>query len=1215
MHLQGFKSFKERTTIYFDDGITGIVGPNGCGKSNIVDALFWVMGEQSVKHLRGSSMRDLIFSGSEKHRPASFAQVDLVLQNEELKHIHIGQQVVRPSEIQLTRKVYRNGETEYRINSSPCRLRDIQEVFMDTGAGAKSYSIIAQGEINRLVQAKPEERRTMIEEVAGITKFKMRKKESLRKMEQTTANLERISDLKSEIKKNLRGLEAQAEKAKKARTLKQKVRKYDLIVSGDQCFHLLRGLDEARKRSDYLLESKEEASRERAKIENELELDRQQKLELTEQLDEQQLEINQLGNKLAAGEERVLLLRKSIEDKRQLQENYSKDVQQIHDDQRELTEEEKKVAAEISELVSRQNETLDLAGMEAELGKSKDNFSDSELLLKTLCDKNRDVEQSVFDSKRELESIRLRRGVISEDLSSLELEISEIDSQSIQLNAQLLQAREQVATKESLAAEITKKTTELKRQLQETETQLVDASAEANHFLEKKTRAEAQKESLESFFHASEMSEQDAKALSEILGDFPKTLAHALEVPDAYRKSCETVLENQLNDVLCSGEFPFEKIEALLSKNLTATLAVFLPEQSSETNQESSGADSHARPFLRFDVQELNQFITAPDDLFKNCYICSDEEFLKIQKEEIPEGSWSLVNQSGSALLKRMNSHVRLQVFQDGGKNEGLLHTLAKIEQLSGYLQKFQNNYQTVVEKSSKLKSEKSRLIGELADINAAREQTFRQLTEFKSDLQVKEKMIHQGHQRISPLRDKFQKMSTERVAILERQEELAKVLETSEKQQQELETELNDATEARNSNEKVYREKQEIFTNHQVSIRTFATQQQALNDKMKSIASQNEKLKQRQSSLEEMIGQLSPELEKLEKEVQNLIQQNQGLVVGLESCEKKRREVQENLQKMIEATREQEDQVKKLSKEMSESEKEMGGLEIKVEQMIKEEEFLTRDTLEKYRLNLREYIFSNVDLGSELKSSLGELVLDEDQNVLEEDSEIAVYEFKERPRAVVRDFKDRLKACRKQLGQLGEINWQAVAEYDKQKIRYDFLRSEEEVLQKSFQDLLNAIEHIDKKSHVRFKTAFKEVNEKFSKVFPIIFGGGQAKLDLKGGIDDNDSGIEIVASPPGKKMQSINLMSGGEKALTAVSLIFSIFLVKPSPFCLLDEVDAPLDDANVGRFNDLLREMSSESQFILITHNKRTMELNDTLYGITMQEPGVSSAVSVQLQ
>ncbi len=271
LHIQGFKSFKDKTTIHFDQGITGIVGPNGCGKSNIVDALFWVMGEQSAKHLRGKSMQDLIFAGSDKFSPGSWAEVTLVLENDTGKHIHVMNQVMKPNEIALTRKLYRNGETEYRINNQPARLKDIQEVFMDTGAGAKSYSIIAQGEINRLVQAKPEERRVMIEEVAGITKFKLRKRDSMKKIEHTQANLNRLLDLENEIYKNLKSLESQAEKAQRARSLREKIKRHELIVESHREHDFLSDYRQGKSLLDQKKEVIENSQLEKNKIELELE--------------------------------------------------------------------------------------------------------------------------------------------------------------------------------------------------------------------------------------------------------------------------------------------------------------------------------------------------------------------------------------------------------------------------------------------------------------------------------------------------------------------------------------------------------------------------------------------------------------------------------------------------------------------------------------------------------------------------------------------------------------------------------------------------------------------------------------------------------------------------------------------------------------------------------------------------------------------------------
>ena len=310
------------------------------------------------------------------------------------------------------------------------------------------------------------------------------------------------------------------------------------------------------------------------------------------------------------------------------------------------------------------------------------------------------------------------------------------------------------------------------------------------------------------------------------------------------------------------------------------------------------------------------------------------------------------------------------------------------------------------------------------------------------------------------------------------------------------------------------------------------------------------------------------------------------------------------------------ENELKDLTTKINQIEKKNVELSLKVEQIIIDEEILTKDCFDKYRVDLRdvlklhlEYTTENLD-GLSLREGMFEMESEEGVQVIEKVS----YSFDKKFPAVLRESRDKYKRYRGELNRLGEINWQAIEDYDRQKLRYDFLKSQETELKKSIEDLELAISHIDEKSKTRFKDAFGEVNMRFEKVFPIIFGGGEARLEVVGDLDSDECGIDIIAKPPGKKMQSINLMSGGEKAMTAVSLIFSIFLVKPSPFCLLDEVDAPLDDANVGRFNELLREMSSESQFILITHNKKTMELNDTLYGVTMQEPGVSKAVSVQL-
>ena len=325
---------------------------------------------------------------------------------------------------------------------------------------------------------------------------------------------------------------------------------------------------------------------------------------------------------------------------------------------------------------------------------------------------------------------------------------------------------------------------------------------------------------------------------------------------------------------------------------------------------------------------------------------------------------------------------------------------------------------------------------------------------------------------------------------------------------------------------------------------------------------------------------------------------------------------LKDQIAQILLSMQEKESELKQITSSLNKIEKENVELELKTTQIIQEEELLAKDIFERYKIDLRSTLMKHLEITSEKIEGLKDLSAMYFMESEDGPKEIEAlgYEFEKRFPGQVKEAREKFKEYKTEFNRLGEINWQAIEDYDRQKLRYDFLKAQEEELKKSLLDLQTAIAHIDEKSKERFKEAFTEVNERFSKVFPIIFGGGEAKLEVTGDLDSIECGVDIIAKPPGKKMQSITLMSGGEKAMTAVSLIFSIFLVKPSPFCLLDEVDAPLDDANVGRFNELLREMSSESQFILITHNKKTMELNDTLYGVTMQEPGVSKAVSVQL-
>ena len=491
--------------------------------------------------------------------------------------------------------------------------------------------------------------------------------------------------------------------------------------------------------------------------------------------------------------------------------------------------------------------------------------------------------------------------------------------------------------------------------------------------------------------------------------------------------------------------------------------------------------------------------------------------------------------------------------------------------------------------------------------------------TEFvalKSSLESREVSFGSTSSRMQILQNRKAEISKAKLTLLESDEDLNNRKEQLEERVSNLTEMLSESRDSLDEIRSSYEEERSELLTLQANAKTYHTQLAGIRSQIEDVESQIERYRAKQESNKELLEKYLDEIEAAEQAAAELETENTQQVEVLSEKEHYLNIIKDELTQLLTDMQERENEVKELAGKINKIEKQNVELSMKADQIVADEEILVKDTFDKYRVDLRYTLSQFLEI---LPYQLEELA-DLNSMFLMETEEGSVeiareeYLFEKRFPAVVKESKEKFKRYGSDLYRLGEINWKAVEDYDRQKLRYEFLKQQELELKKSLEDLTLAIDHIDQKSKDRFKEAFTEVNARFTKVFPIIFGGGEARLEVVGDLDDIECGIDIIAKPPGKKMQSINLMSGGEKAMTAVSLIFSIFLVKPSPFCLLDEVDAPLDDANVGRFNELLREMSSESQFILITHNKKTMELNDTLYGVTMQEPGVSKAVSVQL-
>ncbi len=1219
LHIQGFKSFKDRTTIEFDDGITGIVGPNGCGKSNIVDALFWVMGEQSAKHLRGTNMKDLIFAGSSKYSPGSFAEVTLVLENTNGKHIHINGAVARPAEIQLTRKLYRNGETEYRINGEPARLKDIHEVFMDTGAGAKSYSIIAQGEINKLVQAKPEERRTMIEEVAGITKFKLRKRDSLKKIEATQQNLARLEDLQQEIYKNLKALEKQAEKAEKARSLRERIKRYELISDSHKEFEFLQDWVNAEKILSARKLEMEELSMRRQQLDLLLEDERVQKADAMDKINDAQEDYNTHSRQLAAAEERMKHLRKAIAEKQKMIETRTRENEELAVDTENRSRRLEELQSQLGELEGTDYGAMDFSEREERVELLKGQLADLEEELQearksaaSAKDELARLDQQQFKNTSKLEEYaRLLQDIAGE--------IEVLEKQDSSSRDELVRERERFQTARQRFEELQAKQPTAKERLESLAGEVKSIDGQVRGLQRELIQLESKRDSLIEMNQQAEGKKLGAQELvKRHEGQGLEVLGRLIQCEEGFASAVEELLDEALDAVLLRDG---KDVIAKLGTNFAQAADVLFP------LDDAPSAETLERLRLTLpDVRPLAEVVKCADETFaptlqkvlNGYYLAGSLTDETAAQLNVAIGFKGIVAADGKTLVRKQQNTVvyGLRRTPESEQVMGVVERNGIIEKMTLEIAEKKTRFNELEAELASKETQLTELRSEVEAINSQYQEAAANFAAVKASLDHKEKTFGTSSSRLEILQTRKAETSRLRLELLESEEKIAKDRRQAEELSQNGAAQTQEIEDRHIDLKISFENERDELLELKVKAQSYEQQLKSLRSQIADTEGQLERLRQKSEANLLQLEVAEGEMQQAEDEIAQSEDENRTLAEQLADKEHFLSLLKDQLSQILLGMQDKETELKEATARLNKLEKENVELEVRQQQILGEEEMLVRNCFDKHRIDLRQTIMVHLQLSSENLEGLADLsamyTMEGEEGPVSIEAE--AYEFQKRFPAELRDYREKLKECRTEFNRLGEINWQAIEDYDRQKLRYDFLKAQEEELKKSLGDLLLAIQHIDDKSRERFKEAFHEVNERFSKVFPIIFGGGSAKLEITGDIDSPEAGVDIIAQPPGKKMQSITLMSGGEKAMTAVSLIFSIFLVKPSPFCLLDEVDAPLDDANVGRFNELLREMSSETQFILITHNKKTMELNDTLYGVTMQEPGVSKAVSVQL-
>lgn len=1245
LELQGFKSFKDKTVIHFDDGITGIVGPNGCGKSNVVDAMFWVMGEMSSKHLRGTSMSDLIFSGSDKYPEGQHAEVTMVLQMpDEDESTH--HPLAKMGEVALTRKLYRSGDSEYQINRLPCRLRDIQEFFMDTGVGPKAYSIIAQGEIDRITTQKPEDRRTLIEEVAGISKYKKRKKESLRKMESTQANLMRVNDIMSEIEKRLKSLDRQAKKAKQYRDMKVELKERELRFSAHRVFELLKDLDRGRTEVNDGRIQEAELDTFLQKTDVDIEQKKISQTELSQKVDEKQEEVVQYSQKVTQLESKLDYRQKTFEDLKEKKTNMQEEASDLDTRLSELgseRQEEQKVLDELSQSdssVESRIQDLEKTTREgkAELSEKESHLEEVKSRLMSMVEELSTLQSSFQHFSDKVGSLETSEEEAKEELSSYKSEQDRLQG----LISDLERKTQGLSQKRSsLQEEVSSLQDSLEAKRRELETLRTESRETERSF----SKVSSQVETLEEYHEKMEGLEEGPRAALQFDKEqgrrwFQGLLVDHIQVQPGYEAAVEAVLGPYLQAIGANSDAAIQEgIEKLKEEGWGRGhffAADLVPSRKlSEADSGSTGLDwLHQKVQIDGDFKDIAQWwledVAVVYDL---------KEAFELKKKH---PKLQVVTKSGDV--------IRPEGLVVGGSQKILeAGMVAKKKQLEEFKEEMSS-----LQKG--LQDQKDRIESLNQEVNAT-EHTLNQKKEEASEAEIELQVSTQD------LQSKKGELSRCEYNIEQAEKRAASFVEK-----------INSLKNRNNADEKRFEEKKLERQKLDSEVQSLAEEIRSIREKATDESEILTKLKIQEASRKERITSAKKRLEEIDRTVSTFEERLQEIRQWLDDSEDQERELQEEIDRTKDSLHEELRHLKAKREELSEVRSEFDAITsavdelyqssrekrkeleavrsnlqdwaLKLEKFSNEEDHLSRNVFEKYFIDLRKEISAWVDfevtpiqelIEQEKRQKQAEAqtyqnhIDDNEQSELDgfensdessdedlggenERIELEQYEFDPHESFDKNEDERRIEVLKDRMRKLGDVNTSAIEEYEKQSVRYDFLTQQKNDLMKSLADLEEAIERINETSIERFKKAYDSVNDKLKKVFPIIFGGGQAKLSLTDPDNLLETGVEILAQPPGKKNQSIALLSGGEKAMTAISLIFSIFLIKPSPFCLLDEVDAPLDDANIGRYNDLLREMSARSQFIIVTHNKRTMELNDRLYGVTMEEPGISKVVGVEL-
>ena len=1174
IEVQGFKSFANKIVFDFHNGITGIVGPNGSGKSNVGDAVRWVLGEQSAKQLRGASMQDVIFAGTDNRKPLSYAYVAITMDNSDHKL------AIDFEEVTVARRVYRSGESEYLINGSPCRLKDVTELFYDTGIGKEGYSIIGQGQIERILNGKPEERRELFDEAAGIVKYKKRKATAQKKLENERENLVRVNDILAELERQVGPLERQAEKARIYLKKKEELKTLDVnmfLFETERIEHQLADVKEkyaiADKQYQEAKDNYEKIKTEYEKLEQDIESCDARINEIRESMSQSAVNKNRLESQIEILNEQIRSAEQTDEHMQSRLNTIDKDKEEKISLCRDYETQKSGIEEQILAIESGKKEAEQvLAALQGEISRCTEGMEKGKQELIELLNSKASVKarQQRFDTMEE--QVNIRKAQLNQRLLAHKTAEADLESVLLQYSEELDEVNQKIREQKQNGLSMEEKNREWKKKLSETGQQLEETTAKYHK----------QQSRLESLRNIAERYDGYGNSIRKVMEQKSKykgllgVVSDLIQVEKKYEVAIETALGGNIQNIVTEDEETAKEMIAFLKENRLGR-ATFLPLTSVDGKGNFKNMDALKEP----GVIGLANTLVHTDTRYEGivAYLL---------------GRVIVTENIDHAIRLARKNHYSLHIvtlegeyLSPGGSMTGgafknssnLLARKREIEELEVQIESLAASMKEKQNRMEDIKTAQSLLLDDMEENRA----------------QIQKLYIVQN----------TAKMNLDRVSSQKNERE--NVYNGLKSENQELENQLLEIREnkVKIEEEIEYAKKREIliteeYNGFQKILAENAENEEKESQKVSKILLELAAAKQKSEFIAENIERIHGEILRCDEERESVIQDAKTAKTDIEKKRSDIEEIKKTIASSTEYEKSQEDILK-------------SSLQKKEEMSVTHKGFFKKqEEMSETISNLDKEIFR---LNSQREKS--EESLEHQISYMWDEYELTLHAAMELRSEEVPDageLKKQITIVRDEIRKLGDVNVNAIEDYKEISERYNFLKGQHDDLIEAEKTLVGIIEDLDVGMRKQFMEKFTEIQNEFDKVFKELFGGGKGTLELVEGEDILECGIRIIAQPPGKKLQNMMQMSGGEKSLTAISLLFAIQNLKPSPFCLLDEIEAALDDSNVNRFAKYLHKLTKNTQFIVITHRRGTMAAADRLYGITMQEKGVSTLVSVNL-